>query len=53
MNNKKCMRKKRHPYALLAVFTVAAAGVINATNKMKAFVSEKAEMVAHMFKKKA
>ena len=53
MNNKKMMRKKRHPYASLAVFTIAAAGVINAVERMKTFVMDKAEAVSKMFKKKA
>ena len=45
--NKKA-RKKRHPYAALAVFTVAAAGVINAVGKMKKFVTEKADAMKKM-----
>lgn len=45
--NKKA-RKKRHPYAALAVFTVAAAGVINAVGKMKKFVTEKTDAMKKM-----
>ncbi len=45
--NKKA-RKKRHPYATLAVFTVAAAGVINAVGRMKKFVTEKTDAMKKM-----
>ena len=43
--------KKRHPYATLAVFTVAAAGVINLTRRMKKFVKTKVEAVTDMMKR--
>jgi len=45
-------RRKKHPYATLAVFTLAAASMINVTNKAKKFVKNKTEMVADMFKHK-
>lgn len=44
--------KKRHPYATLAVFTVAAAGVINLTRRAKKFVKSKIEAVSDMMKRK-
>ena len=44
-------KKKRHPYATLAVFSLAAASIINATNKVKKFVKSKTAMVTDMFKK--
>ena len=44
--------KKRHPYAALAVFTVAAAGVINLTRRAKRFVKCKIEAVTDMMKRK-
>ena len=39
---------KRHPYLTLGVFTVAMAGVINITNKMKKFFKEKCDCVRQM-----
>lgn len=45
-------RKKRHPYATLAVFTLAAASMINITNKAKRFVKTKSEQVVDMFRHK-
>ena len=45
-------RKKRHPYATLAVFTLAAASMINITNKAKRFVKNKTAEVTDMFKHK-
>ena len=44
--------KRKHPYAPLAVFTIAAASVINVTRKMKRFVKNKAEAVGDLFKHK-
>ena len=44
-------KKKRHPYIGLAMFTLAAASVINVTNKAKKFVKGKVECVTGMFKK--
>lgn len=44
--------KRKHPYATLAVFTIAAASVINATRKVKKFVKSKAEAVSDLFKHK-
>ncbi len=41
----------RNPYARLAVFTVAAAGVINVTNKVKRFIKNKMADMADLFKK--
>lgn len=49
--NKKA-RKKRHPYAALAVFTVAAAGIINTVGRMKKFVMEKTEGIKNMLSMK-
>ena len=36
---------KKHPYLTLGIFTVAMAGVINITNKMKKFFREKFQMM--------
>ena len=44
--------KRKHPYATLAVFTIAAASMINVTRKVKKFVKSKAEAVTDMFKHK-
>ena len=43
-------RKRRHPYASLAVFSLAAAGVIGIFNKGKRFVKEKASSISSMVK---
>ena len=43
-------KKQRHPYFGLAMFTLAAASVINMTNKAKKFVKSKVELVSGMFK---
>ena len=48
--NKKA-RRKRHPYAALAIFTVAAAGIINTVNKVKNFVTDKTEAIKKMMKR--
>ena len=37
----KASSKKKHPYATLAIFTLAGASMINVVNKMKRFVKEK------------
>ena len=39
---------KKHPYLTLGIFTVAMAGVINITNKMKKFFKEKCDSVKQM-----
>lgn len=46
MKEKNC--KSRNPYTTLAIFTVAMAGVINITNKMKKFFKEKCDQMKHM-----
>ena len=40
--------RRRNPYLTLGVFTVAVAGVINITNKMKKFFVEKYDAVKQM-----
>ena len=45
--------KKRHPYRGLAMFTLAAAGMISVTNNVKKFVKDKVDRVSSFFKKKA
>ncbi len=52
MNSKKKDKKRSNPYLTLAVFTIASAGVINAVNRAKSFVSEKAEAVSDFFRDK-
>ena len=37
----KAQKKKHHPYRGLAIFTLAAAGMISVTNGVKKFVKEK------------
>lgn len=42
-------RKKRHPYRGLAIFTLAAAGMISITNHVMEFVKDKAKcMMMHV-----
>ena len=47
--NKKTHKKKKHPYATLAVLTLASATVINAVERVKGFVSDKVAMMKNMF----
>ncbi len=42
-----------HPYAWLAVFSLAAAGVISITKKGSEFITEKAGCMKDMMKSKA
>lgn len=42
--------KKKHPYRGLAIFTLAATGVISIAEKCKKFVKEKMCTVKSMFK---
>lgn len=49
----KTKKKKSHPYRGLAMFTLAAAGMISVTNNLKKYVKEKTEKVKTFFKKKA
>lgn len=51
MFNSKNRRMMRHPYATLAVFSLAAAGAISLTQKGKKLIKEKSESVKDMFKK--
>ena len=44
--------KKRHPYATLAVFTLAGASMINVVNRMKRFFMEKSAMVTDFIEDK-
>ena len=44
-------KKKRHPYRGLAVFTLAAAGMISVTNGIKKYVKEKVGMLTSFMKK--
>ncbi len=46
-------KKSMHPYAWLAVFSLAAAGVISITKKGSEFISEKAGCMKDMMKNKA
>lgn len=45
-------RMMRHPYATLAVLSLAAAGAISLTQKGKQLVMEKGQCIKDMFKKK-
>ena len=44
-------KKKRHPYATLAVFTLAASAVIGMVNKVKSFASDSIEKLSSFMKK--
>ncbi len=46
-------KKSVHPYAWLAVFSLAAAGVISITKKSSSFISEKACCLKDMMKNKS
>lgn len=52
MSSKKNDRRKTSPYLKLVVFTIASAGVINAVNKARDFVSEKTEAVRDFFRER-
>ena len=43
-------RRKRRPYFMIAVFTLAATSVVSAVQKGKRFVKEKAECIKDMMK---
>jgi len=43
--------KKRHPYATLALFTLAGATVINLYNKAKGAIKSGVKAMGSMFKK--
>ncbi len=45
-------KKSAHPYAWLAVFSLAAAGVISISKKGMEFVSEKSKCIKDMVKSK-
>lgn len=47
----KNQKKKHHPYRGLAVFTLAAAGMISLTNRVKGFFREKMNMISSFMKK--
>ena len=51
LKDNKTQKKKSHPYRGLAMFTLAAAGMISVTNSVKRFVKDKAEKVSSFFKK--
>ena len=46
-------KKKWHPYRGLAIFTLAAAGMISVTHKMKSFMKEKLSSMTAFLKKTA
>ncbi len=46
-------KKKSHPYRGLAIFTLAAAGMISVTSKMKKFMKEKVSAMTSFLKKTA
>ena len=49
LNNKKG-RMMRHPYASLAIFSLATAGVVSITKKTKKFFKEKMKCVSDAVK---
>jgi len=46
-------KKKSHPYATLAVFTLAASAVIGIFNKGKRFVGDKLHALMRMMKRES
>ena len=52
MNNKN-RKKKKHPYATLAVFTLAGAAVINMVEKGKNFVYDKIDAMKSFMKRES
>ena len=48
---KKSERKSRHPYATLAIFTLAGASMINLVNRTKRFFKDKMDAVMGMMDK--
>ena len=48
----KASSKKKHPYATLAIFTLAGASMINVVNKMKRFVKEKGAAITEFVENK-
>ena len=51
MFNSKKGRIMRHPYATLAIVSLAAAGAISLTNKTKKLFTEKSKALTGMFNK--
>jgi len=47
---KKRETRKTHPYAGLAIFTLAAVGLIGITRRSKEFIKEKTQCVMNFFK---
>ena len=45
------MRRRHHPYAMLAIFTLAGASMINIFNRAKRFVTEKGSDMKKALKK--
>ncbi len=45
-------KAKKHPYIGLAVFSLAAAGMINLTNKAKKFMKTRVACIKNMVEKK-
>ena len=48
---KRSAGKRHHPYAMLAVFTLAGASMINIVNKTKRFIMEKGSQMTGFIKK--
>ena len=48
---RKTAGKRHHPYAMLAVFTLAGASMINIVNRAKRFVMEKGAQITKLMKK--
>ncbi len=44
-------QKKGRPYMNLAIFSLAAAGVVTVVHKTKKFISEKSSAMCELFKK--
>ncbi len=48
---KKTASRKHHPYAMLAIFTLAGASMINIVNRAKRFIKDKSSQMTGLIKK--
>ena len=48
---KKTMGRRRHPYAMLAIFTLAGASMINIVQRAKRFVMESGAKMTKLVKR--
>ncbi|MBQ8879260.1 MAG: hypothetical protein IJY69_00270 [Clostridia bacterium] len=48
---KRTVGRKHHPYAMLAIFTLAGASMINIVNRAKRFIKDKGREMTGLIKK--